>query len=203
MLDEAQFKTVFGNKLNTLRKERGMTQSELAYQLNYSDKAVSKWERGESLPDVYTIYKIAGLFGVAINDILSENEEIDIKAAKPKGELKPSRYFVPVIVTVSIFFIASVVFLVFKNIPAVSAYSYYPFLYALPVAAIIMTVFSSLWWRIAFRCVFVSLIIWSSALALYFTLGIENLVFIFIPCAILQVACILAYLFAWFVIKKK
>ncbi|MBO5396351.1 MAG: helix-turn-helix transcriptional regulator [Clostridia bacterium] len=203
MLGEAEFKNIFGKKLGFLRKQRGMTQSELGYQLNYSDKAVSKWERGESIPDVYTIYKIAELFGVGISDMLSASEEINLKSAKPKGELKPSRYFVPVIIAVSIFFIASVIFLVLKNIPAVSGYAHFPFLYAVPVAAITLTVFSSLWWRMVFRCIFVSLIIWSSALALYFTMGMENLVYIFVPCAVLQIACIIAYLFAWFVVKKK
>ncbi|MBR3767315.1 MAG: helix-turn-helix transcriptional regulator [Clostridia bacterium] len=203
MLGEAEFKNIFGNKLSMLRKQRGMTQSELGYQLNYSDKAVSKWERGESIPDAYTIYKIAELFGVSINEMLSDEEKIDLKSANPKGELKPSRYFVPIIVAVSVFFVASVIFLVFKNIPSISQYAHYPFLYALPVAAITLTVFSSLWWRMVFRCIFVSLIIWSSALALYFTLGMENLIYIFVPCAVLQIACVLAYLFAWFVIKKK
>lgn len=203
MLGEAEFKSVFGNKLSKLRKQRGMTQNELGYQLNYSDKAVSKWERGESIPDAYTIYKIAELFGVSVSDILSDSNELNLKPENPRGELKPSRYFVPIIVAVSIFFVASVIFLVFKNIDSVSQYAYYPFLFAVPVAAITLTVFSSLWWRLVFRCIFVSLIIWSSALALYFTLGIDNLVYIFVPCAILQIACVVAYLFAWFVIKKK
>ncbi len=203
MLGESEFKSIFGSKLCMLRKQRGMTQSELGYQLSYSDKAVSKWERGESIPDAYTIYKIAELFGVSITEMLSDEKKIDIKSANPKGELKPSRYFVPIIVAVSIFFIASVVFLVLKNIPSINQYAHYPFLYAVPVAAITLTVFSSLWWRMVFRCIFVSLIIWSSALALYFTLGMETLVYIFVPCAVLQIACIVAYLFAWFVIKKK
>lgn len=203
MLGEAEFKNIFGNKLSTLRKQRGMTQNELGYQLSYSDKAVSKWERGESTPDAYTIYKLAELFGVGIGDLLSESEEINLKTANPKGELKPSRYFVPIIVAAGIFFIASVIFLVLKNIGSLSQYAHYPFLYAIPVAAVTLTVFSSLWWRIVFRCIFVSLIIWSSAIALYFTLGMDNLVYIFVPCALLQVVCIIAYLFAWFVIKKK
>lgn len=203
MLGEAEFKCVFGNKLSKLRKQRGMTQNELGYQLNYSDKAVSKWERGESIPDAYTIYKIAELFGVSVNDMISASDELSLKPENPRGELKPSRYFVPIIVAVSIFFVASVIFLVFKNIDSVSQYAYYPFLFAVPVAAITLTVFSSLWWRLIFRCIFVSLIIWSSALALYFTLGIDNLVYIFVPCAVLQIACVVAYLFAWFVIKKK
>lgn len=203
MLGETDFKKNFGNKLNTLRKQRGMTQSELGYQLNYSDKAISKWERGESVPDSYTVYKIAELFGVSVDDILSPQKELKLNDVKPVDSLKPSRLFVPIITAVSVFFLASIAFLVMKNVEPWSAYAHFAFLYAVPVAAIVLTVFSSLWWRMIYRCIFVSLIIWTSAFAVYFSFNIENLKYIFIPCAILQVACVLAYVFAYFVIKKK
>ena len=45
--------------LAELRKEENLTQAEFAAQFNYSDKAVSKWERGEGLPDVYILAQIA------------------------------------------------------------------------------------------------------------------------------------------------
>lgn len=203
VLDETNFKKNFGNKLNTLRKQRGMTQSELGYQLNYSDKAISKWERGESVPDSYTVYKIAELFGVSVDEILSPESKLDLNKVNPNDGFKPSRLFVPIITAVSVFFLASIAFLVMKNVEPWSAYAEYTFLYAVPVAAIVLTVFSSLWWRMVYRCIFVSLILWTSAFAVYFSFDVENLKYIFVPCAILQVACILAYVFAYFVIKKK
>ena len=52
-----------------------LTQLELAEMLNYSDKAVSKWERGESVPDVITLKKIADLFGVTVDYIITEHTE--------------------------------------------------------------------------------------------------------------------------------
>ncbi len=203
MLSEADFKRGFGDKLNTLRKQRGMTQSELGYQLNYSDKAISKWERGESTPDLYTIYKITELFGIGVDELLTTDKELDLKEVKPKEGLKLSKLFVPIITAVSVVFVASVIFMVLKNIPTVSDYAYYPFLYAIPVVAIVLTVFSSLWWRMIYRCIFVSLILWSTAFAVYFSFDYDPLKYIFVPCAILQIACIVVYLFAWFVVKKK
>ena len=203
MIGETEFKKNFGNKLNTLRKQRGLTQSELGYQLNYSDKAVSKWERGESVPDSYTVYKIAEFFGVPVSDLISPENEIELNGVKPSHNFRPARLFVPIITAVSVFFLASVAFLVMKNIEPWSEYASFAFLYAVPVAAIVLTIFSSLWWRMIYRCIFVSLIIWTSAFAVYFSFDIENLKYIFIPCAILQVACVLAYVFAYFVIKKK
>ena len=56
-------KTSLGSTIAALRKERGMTQLELAGQLGVTDKAVSKWERGLSCPDLYTFPRLAEILG--------------------------------------------------------------------------------------------------------------------------------------------
>ena len=58
-------KPIIAKNIAELRIAKGMTQIELAEYLNYSDKAVSKWERGESVPDVAVLQKIAALFSAA------------------------------------------------------------------------------------------------------------------------------------------
>ena len=50
---------IVSKNLSDLRKRNGLTQAELAEKLNYSDKAVSKWEKGESLPGVEVLYKLS------------------------------------------------------------------------------------------------------------------------------------------------
>lgn len=60
-----------GRLLFNLRKEKGLTQRQLAESLNVSDKAVSKWERGIGCPDVSLLPEIAGIFGVDLESILS------------------------------------------------------------------------------------------------------------------------------------
>jgi len=70
-----------------LREANRLTQAELAEQLNYTDKAISKWERGESLPDVLTLKKVATILGSDVNFILESHEEDDF-IAKKKGVLK-------------------------------------------------------------------------------------------------------------------
>ena len=54
-----ELKLIFASNLIRLRTAAGMTQAELGEQLNYSDKSISKWERGEGLPDVYILAQIA------------------------------------------------------------------------------------------------------------------------------------------------
>ena len=60
-------KIIVGKNLSSLRKAHKMTQAELAEHLNYSDKAISKWERGESLPDADSLLALANLFGVTVD----------------------------------------------------------------------------------------------------------------------------------------
>ena len=63
-------KTEFGNFVSSLRKEKGITQKELARQLFVSDKAVSKWETGQSIPDVALLIPLAEILGVTVTELL-------------------------------------------------------------------------------------------------------------------------------------
>ena len=63
-MDAEELKSRLGRNIAAYRKQENWTQAGLAERLNYSDKAVSKWERGESLPDVMTLIQLAGVFGV-------------------------------------------------------------------------------------------------------------------------------------------
>ena len=76
MINEEQFKAIVAKNLANYRKINNLTQLDLAEKLSYSDKAISKWERGESLPDLYTLQKIADLYGITINDLVYEKQEI-------------------------------------------------------------------------------------------------------------------------------
>ena len=63
-------KQTFGNITVSLRKEKGMTQLELAEKMGVTDKAVSKWERDLSFPDVSSIPKLAEIFEVSVDDLM-------------------------------------------------------------------------------------------------------------------------------------
>ena len=68
-------KQIIANNITTLRKAKNLTQLEFAKELNYSDKAISKWERAESIPDVVVLKQIADFFGVTIDYLLNEHLE--------------------------------------------------------------------------------------------------------------------------------
>ena len=71
-MDGEKLRFQIGANIAAYRKQANLTQAGLANQLNYSDKAVSKWERGDSVPDVLTLVQLAELFGVSVNDLLSD-----------------------------------------------------------------------------------------------------------------------------------
>ena len=71
-MNDERLKAILGSNIASYRKRQGLTQAGLAEKLNYSDKAVSKWERGESMPDVLTLVQVSELFGVSVNDLLTD-----------------------------------------------------------------------------------------------------------------------------------
>ncbi len=64
-------KQTLGQKIAKLRKEKGLTQLELAKELNITDKAVSKWERDLCCPDINSFPKLAEILGVSVEELLS------------------------------------------------------------------------------------------------------------------------------------
>ncbi|MBR4548953.1 MAG: helix-turn-helix transcriptional regulator [Oscillospiraceae bacterium] len=74
-MELSELKLVTAGNLIKLRTGRGLTQAELGAKLNYSDKTISKWERGEAIPDAYVLTQIAELFGVSVDALLSPPEK--------------------------------------------------------------------------------------------------------------------------------
>ena len=65
-----------GRKILALRKERNMTQTELADEMGVSFQAVSNWERGNSMPDISKLPQLAELFGCTVDELLDEKSEL-------------------------------------------------------------------------------------------------------------------------------
>ncbi len=88
MMTMDELKLVVASKLIKLRQGAGMTQAELGEKLNYSDKTVSKWERGESLPDAFVLLKIAEIYGTTVDGLLSGQEPWQDPVKKERAEEK-------------------------------------------------------------------------------------------------------------------
>ena len=193
--DEATLRRTVAKNIAAYRKAHHDTQLDLATKLNYSDKSVSKWERGESLPDVYILSQIAELYGVSVSALIGEIE--------PPKESKPHYHMFILLLSLALTLaVATLLFSIFMicKIP-------YPawmfFIYALPVCSIICIVFTSLWWGILWQGVSVSALVWTLGLSLYLSFELENVSLIFLVCAALQVLTILWEVFRKFLLKSR
>ena len=81
---EQMKKKTLGMMISSLRKENGMTQLELAEKMGVTDKAVSKWERDLSCPDVSSIPKLAEIFSVSVDELMQVKEEGKEEAGQSK-----------------------------------------------------------------------------------------------------------------------
>ena len=140
----------FSQNLINLRKAKGLTQLELAEKLNYSDKAVSKWEVGSVLPDIETMQSIAEFFGVTVNDLIYARKKNVLR------EFYKTHLFMTLLVSVSIWFVATIIFFVLDSATSLNR-TWLTFIYTIPINAIVLIVFSSLWFKKIF--IFISYII--------------------------------------------
>ena len=157
-------KPIIAKNITTLRQNAKMTQSEMAQRLNYSDKAVSKWERAESVPDVTVLQAIADLFGVKLEYLLTEEHGQVPQAAEVETVVKKPRHSRPVIITLSIllvWFVALLAYVVMDAIPPLIELQWLAFVYAVPVSMIVWLVLNSVWLNKKWNYLIISLLMWS------------------------------------------
>ena len=177
-MDYENLKNQIGSNISAHRKRCGLTQAGLAEKLNYSDKAVSKWERGESVPDVITLVQLAELFSVTVNDLIADpnalpgNPGVLEKAMTTVSEKalkrKADKGVILALCTTLVWFVALL------NFVAISAFgipkSWIAFFYAIPANAIVLLSLRSAWHDFRWNRALISVIVWGSILSLYMTL---------------------------------
>ena len=183
---EENLRKYFANNLSHYRKQWGLTQTELAEKINYSDKSVSKWERGEGLPDLTVTAQIASIFGLTVNDMISE---------KPRRHLlTPRNKTIFTLLSIgAAWLVATILFFLFELI-VIPFVAWKVFVYAVPTSAIIAIIFSGLWWKKFPLFLSVSSFIWSLAVCLQISFPVSKFWLIFIVAAVLQVLTILSFL---------
>ncbi len=139
-----------------------MTQLELAEILNYSDKAVSKWERGESIPDVITLKAIADLFGVTVDYLITEH----LPDEKRKGSktIRNNKIFITLISVVGVWILGTCVFAVSS---IVGEGLWVSFIACVPASCLVLMIFNSIWGKPKLNLLCISAMMWSLLVTLY------------------------------------
>ena len=186
------------NNLVKYRKSFNLTQAELAEKLNYSDKAVSKWERGESVPDLVVLKQIADFYGTTIDNLIAPPK--DNTQPKSIKDLPKKRMLICLLCTGLVWLVAMVAFAFIGMIFPTIENSWLAFIYAIPITCIILLVLTSVWGKHITNAFFVSMLIWTLILSFYLTLDIlvvGNWWMLFLIGIPLQILVIL-----WFSYKK-
>lgn len=201
-------KYTIAKNITELRKKHSMTQAELAEKLNYSDKAVSKWERHESMPDITVLKRIADHFGVTVDYLLQpehhEEEERLRKKQITDIRLRRNHSIITCMSILVVWLIALVAFVIIKTVVPVTLWSLSPFLFALPVTFIVWLVLNSIWFSRRRNFMIISLMMWSFLIMIYFLLlGFGINVFLIFALGIPGQAIILLWSNIRFSRKKK
>lgn len=157
------------------RKKANLTQADLAQLLSYSDKAVSKWERAESMPDVVTLVQLAQALQVTLDQLTSDPDSPPAVEATPPPaprtpkQLSYKRRIIAALSSILVWFIALLVYQILSDCGLRK--SWIGFAIAVPVNAIVLLSLLSAWRYFRWNQVLISVIMWS-------TLGMLFLIFL-------------------------
>lgn len=165
-MDDEKIKARIGSSIAYRRKRAGLTQAGLAEKLNYSDKAISKWERGESIPDVLTMMQLAQLFDVRVDDLL-QGPDPGVPAPE-EGRPMASRRVIQALSSTLVWFVALFFFVVISSFGYPG--SWVAFVYAVPANAIVLLSLRSAWHRYSWNKWLISLIVWGGLASIYVSL---------------------------------
>ena len=164
---------VFAKNVAELRAQHKMTQAQLASLLNYSDKAISKWERGEALPDVTVVKQIADTFGVTVDYLLkSDHSQEDYRPGFVDRRIRRNRMLITAIATTLVWLIATFLFLVFNALPQVALPfdTWLFFVYALSPSIVVLLVFNSVWGNPRFNFAIISVLVWAALATVFLSI---------------------------------
>ncbi len=195
-----ELKSIIADNITQLRKETGMTQLELAEKLNYSDKAVSKWERAESLPDIGVLKQIADMFSVTVDYLLKSDHSAEKEhAAKVSRRIHRNQTIITGISIALVWLVSTVVFFILDAATSIGPDKLsFCFVYAVPATFVVWLVFNSVWFNQKRNFLIVSLLMWSVLGALFVTLFQFKLYLMFIVGIPAQII-----IFLWSGIKTK
>lgn len=196
MIKDEQLQGIIASNIVYYRKQLELTQSQLAEKINYSDKAISKWERGEGVPDIFILKQLADLFHVTVNDLLSE------KKKKKAPSFKRNKVIITLLSVLCVWLVAVTLFAIIQMTPVKDLFpTWLIFIYALPITFIVTQVFTCLWYPKFLKFLSITFLIWTTCLTLSLTLfcaHVPNWYGFFLIGIPLQIAFIL-----WFFFKKK
>lgn len=186
---------VIGNNIKELRKIHKLTQNDLAEKLNYSNKAISRWESGEVIPDVNTLNKICDIFQIPIGQIFENNLTKKQITKQYKFQIG-NKLAISLLAVLMVWLTATVAYV--YSVITFGDNIWQAFLWAIPLSCIVGIVFNSIWGKKIINFIIISILVWSTLACVYITFLQYNMWLIFIIGVPIQIGIIL-----WFNIHRR
>lgn len=154
-------KSIVAKNIAELRLLNNMTQLELAQKLNYSDKTISKWERGDSIPDVAVLTEIADMFGVTLDYMVRSEHNAENTSSTEAMRHRYNRLAITGVAQGLVWFIAIFAFILTSLIAKGTTFQWLYFVYSVPISFILLLVLNSIWFNVRNNYIIVSLLMWS------------------------------------------
>lgn len=178
MTDESALRKTIGKNIALYRKAHKDTQASLGEKLNYTDKAVSKWERGESIPDVYVLSCIAELYGITVGNLIGES--------KPQIQTSPHLHLYVYLLSAALVYVISTVLIVMFELFNVPFNTWLFLLYGTAIVGVLGIIFTMLWWNVWLQLSAWSATIWLVGLSIFATVPGVILAKVFLICAAME-----------------
>ena len=164
-----ELKTIVAKNIATLRVAAHLTQFELGEKLSYSDKAVSRWERGEAIPDAYVLLQMAELFGVTVDFILKEHTEEEFlpKEEEPEVIVPQEKNNRRLVTWVSFLGVWALSLLIFVISSIVGNYFWLSFIYAIPTSFRVLFILNCVWGNRPLSVLYLSVTVWGLLASLH------------------------------------
>ena len=164
-------KMIIAGNIGQLRRKTGMTQLELAEKLNYSDKAISKWERGESIPDVVTLKALADLFSVSVDYLLRAEHPVESEIKREYTKRQRRNHILITLMSCVLVWLVGIYIhaMVGVMLPHESRL-WLIYAYAVPVTLIVFLVLNSVWGHRRHNFIVISALVWSVLSCIYISL---------------------------------
>ena len=157
-MEDKDIKKIIANNICELRKSNKLTQVELAEKLNYSDKAVSRWERGDTLPDIDILLKICDLFNVNFDYLISTEDKKEKEKQFSRSQV--SNHLATTLLVISIVWLFATIIYVYSNI--ILNISYWKiFIWAIPATAVVAVITNIMWGKKIYSVYLESFALWS------------------------------------------
>lgn len=191
MPENKDIKKIVAKNLANLRKNKKITQTELAEQFGYSDKAISKWENGDTLPDIQTLYQLCEFYNVTLDFLVNEQSfEDKIKYINHLNKkIIINNSLIELLYCSFVWVLAVIIYVYLFTFSSINYWQI--FIWALPGTSIIMLFFTKVWKNKLYTFIVRSIFFWTLITACYVQFieyNIWPLYFLMIP---VQIALIL------------